>query len=164
VHRLLQSLPELPEAERDMAAQAFLSLPVHALTQEEQEEIRAETMAVLTDPDLAELWGTQAQAEVPVVGLIPGETPGASHALSGQIDRVVVTRERVLVVDFKTLRPVPAREDEVPSLYLRQLAVYRAALARIYRDRPIECALLWTDGPVFMPISPALLDRNSPLV
>src|SRR3954467_16009590 len=45
VHRLLQSLPELPEPERDTAAQAFLALPVHALTQEEQDEIRAETMA-----------------------------------------------------------------------------------------------------------------------
>ena len=70
----------------------------------------------------------------------------------------------MLVVDFKTVRPVPAREEEVPTIYLQQLAMYRAALARIYRDRPIECALLWTDGPVLMPISPALLDRNSPLV
>ena len=91
-------------------------------------------------------------------------TPGASRALSGQIDRVVVTRTRVLVVDFKTVRPVPACDEEVPRVYLQQLATYRAALARIYRDRPIECALLWTDGPVLMPISPALLDRNSPLV
>jgi ATP-dependent helicase/nuclease subunit A len=168
VHRLLQSLPELPESERDRAAQAFLALPVHGLTPEEQEETRGETMAVLTDPRLAELWGPESQAEVPVVGLIsgdaPGNAPGASHALSGQIDRVVVTRKRVLVVDFKTMRPVPAGEDEVPTVYLRQLAVYRAALSRIYRDRPIECALLWTDGPVFMPISPALLDSNSPLV
>src|SRR4051794_18875481 len=68
VHRLLQSLPELPEAEREAAAQIFLSLPVHALTPEEQVEIRAETIAVLTDPDLAELWGPASQAEVPVVG------------------------------------------------------------------------------------------------
>jgi ATP-dependent helicase/nuclease subunit A len=162
VHRLLQSLPELPEPERDAAAQAFLALPVHALTQDEREEIRAETLAVLADPDLAELWGPEAQAEVPVVGLIPGGAPGAEQALSGQIDRVVVTPERALVVEFKTVRPVPAREDEVPSVYLRQLAMYRAALARIYRDRPIECALLWTDGPLLMPVSPALLDRHAP--
>jgi ATP-dependent helicase/nuclease subunit A len=164
VHRLLQSLPELPEAERDRAARAFLALPVHGLSPEERDDIHAETMAVLTAPDLAELWGPNAQAEVPVVGLLPGGTPAASQALSGQIDRVVVTRQRVLVVDFKTMRPVPDREDEVPAVYLRQLAMYRAALARIYRDRPVECALLWTDGPVFMPISPALLDGNSPLV
>jgi ATP-dependent helicase/nuclease subunit A len=164
VHRLLQSLPELPQPEWDMAARKFLALPIHALTQDEREEIRAETLAVLTDPDLAELWGPQSQAEVPVVGLIPGGAHGAEHALSGQIDRVVVTRERVLVVDFKTVRPVPAQDDEVPEVYLQQLAMYRAALARIYRDRPIECALLWTDGPLLMPISPALLDRKSPLV
>ena len=164
VHRLLQSLPELPVSEREAAARRFLALPVHALLPEERDEIHAETMAVLTDPDLAELWGPDAQAEVPVVGLIPGEAAGASHALSGQIDRVVVTRERVLVVDFKTVRPVPARDDEVPAIYLQQLAMYRAALVRIYRDRPIECALLWTDGPRLMPIRPALLDRNSPLV
>ena len=169
VHRLLQSLPELPVPERDAAARQFLALPVHALTQDEREEIRAETMAVLSDPDLAELWGPGSQAEVPVVGLIPGglipgEAPGSEHALSGQIDRIVVTRDRVLVVDFKTVRPVPARDAEVPAIYLQQLAMYRAALAQIYRDRPIECALLWTDGPLLMPIGPALLDRNSPLV
>jgi ATP-dependent helicase/nuclease subunit A len=164
VHRLLQSLPELPEPERDAAAQSFLALPVHALTQAEQDEIRTETMAVLTDPGLAELWGPASQAEVPVVGLIPGNTPDASRALSGQIDRVVVTREHVLIVDFKTMRPVPTCDEEVPRVYLQQLAIYRAALARIYRDRPIDCALLWTDGPLLMPISPALLDKNSPLV
>jgi ATP-dependent helicase/nuclease subunit A len=160
VHRLLQGLPELPPTERDAAARDFLALPVHGLTPDEREEIRAETMAVLTDPALAELWGPQAQAEVPVVGLIPAED--GPQALSGQIDRVVVTSGRVLIVDFKTMRPVPASDDAVPPVYLRQLALYRAALTRIYRDRPVECALLWTDGPLLMPIRPALLDRHAP--
>ncbi|MGE0257555.1 MAG: double-strand break repair helicase AddA, partial [Alphaproteobacteria bacterium] len=164
VHRLLQSLPDLPLSERDAAARRFLALPVHALTLDEQVEIHAETMAVLTDPDLAELWGPDAQAEVSVVGLIPSGDTGAPHALSGQIDRIVVTRNRVLIVDFKTVRPVPACDADVPQLYLQQLAIYRAALARIYRDRPVECALLWTDGPLLMPIRPALLDSKSPLV
>jgi len=68
----------------------------------------------------------------------------------------------VLIVDFKTVRPAPAAEEEVPALYLRQLATYRAALARIYPDRPVDCALLWTDGPFLMPLSPALLDRHLP--
>jgi ATP-dependent helicase/nuclease subunit A len=50
----------------------------------------------------------------------------------------------------------------VPPIYLRQLATYRAALARIYPDRPVGCALLWTDGPLLMPISPGLLARHLP--
>ncbi|HLY46893.1 MAG TPA: double-strand break repair helicase AddA [Stellaceae bacterium] len=162
VHRLLQSLPELPAAERDAAARRFLALPLHRLAADEQAEIRAETLAVLGDPEFAELWGPDAQAEVPVVGLIPGASPGTEHALSGQIDRLVVTASRVLIVDFKTVRPPPETADAVPALYLQQLATYRAALARIYADRVVECALLWTSGPRLMPISPELLARYLP--
>src|SRR6266852_3190806 len=89
VHRLLQSLPELPESERAAAARRFLALPLHGLDEDTQAEICVETLAVLNDPALAELWGPDSQAEVPVVGLIPGSRPGTEHALSGQIDRLV---------------------------------------------------------------------------
>ena len=157
VHRLLQSLPELPPAERAGAARRYLALPLHRLAADEQEEILAEVLAVMSDPGFAELWGPAAQAEVPIVGLL------GNHAISGQIDRLVVTRERVLVVDFKTVRPPPAAADDVPAPYLSQLATYRAALARIYPDRPIECALLWTAGPRLMPIPVELLARHLPV-
>ena len=95
-------------------------------------------------------------------GLIAGSSPGTEHALSGQIDRLVVTQARVLIVDFKTVRPAPATEDAVPAIYLRQLATYRAALQRIYPGRQVECAFLWTDGPLLMSISPELLARHLP--
>ena len=162
VHRLLQNLPGLAPAEREAAARRFLALPVHGLAAAEQDEICGETLAVLDDPDFAELWGPEAQAEVSVVGLIAGAGPGMEHALSGQIDRLVVTPERVLIVDFKTVRPPPVSEEVVPALYLQQMATYRAAIGRIYPDRRIDCALLWTDGPSLMPISAALLARHLP--
>ena len=82
--------------------------------------------------------------------------------MSGQIDRLVVTDTSVLIVDFKTVRPAPASEQQVPVLYLQQLATYRAALRRIYRDRTVDGAFLWTDGPVLMPVAAALLDRHLP--
>jgi ATP-dependent helicase/nuclease subunit A len=151
VHRLLQSIPELPAEERDHAARRFLSLPTHGLSTEEQDEIRRETLAVLDHPDFAAIFGPGSQAEVPLVGLV------ASQALSGQIDRLVVEDDRVLVIDFKTLRPPPATEAEVAPLYLRQLALYRAALGQIYPRHQIRCALLWTEGPRLMPISPERL-------
>jgi ATP-dependent helicase/nuclease subunit A len=151
VHRLLQSLPELPTEERDIAARRFLALPAHGLADDEQDEIGHETLAVLDHPDFAALFGPGSQAEVPLVGLIGG------HAVSAQIDRLVVERDRVLIVDYKTLRPPPAAEHEVAPIYLRQLAIYQAALARIYPGRDIRCALLWTEGPRLMPISPEIL-------
>ncbi|HEX3883320.1 MAG TPA: double-strand break repair helicase AddA [Stellaceae bacterium] len=156
VHRLLQSLPELPEAEREAAAGRFLALPMHAIPPDEQDEIRRETLGVLAEPGFAELWGPDAQAEVPVVGLIGGQ------ALSGQIDRIVVTPDRVLIVDYKSVRPPPETPDSVAATYLRQLATYRAALRLIYPDRPVECALLWTAAPRLMAIDGALLDRHAP--
>ena len=82
--------------------------------------------------------------------------------MSGQIDRLVVEGNRVLVIDFKTLRSPPETEAEVSPLYLRQLALYRAALARIYPGHEIRCALLWTEGPRLMPISPERLAGRAP--
>jgi len=82
--------------------------------------------------------------------------------VSAQIDRLVVADDRVLIVDYKTLRPPPVVEQDVPAIYLRQLALYRAALARIYPGREIRCALLWTAGPHLMPIRPEILAGYAP--
>ncbi|MGH7037167.1 MAG: PD-(D/E)XK nuclease family protein, partial [Stellaceae bacterium] len=153
IHRLLQSLPDLPPEERDRAARRFLALPTHALAAAEQDDIRTRTLALIAHPDFAPLFGPGSLAEVPVAGII-GE-----HALSGQIDRLVVAGERVLIVDYKTLRRPPARADDVPALYLRQLALYAAALARVYRGYQIRCALLFTETPLLMPIG---ADRLAP--
>jgi len=161
VHRLLQSLPELPDPERDIAAQRFLALPTHALAIAEQDEIRRETLAVLRHPEFAALFGAGSYAEVPLVGLIPVRA-GSSHAVSAQIDRLVVTEDRVLIIDYKTLRPPPASEREVAPVYLRQLAIYRAALAQLYPAREIRCALLWTEGPRLMLISSEALAGYAP--
>ena len=151
VHRLLQSLPELPHHRREAAARGFLASPSHGLAADEQDEICRESLAVLDHPGFAALFGPDSQAEVPLVGLVDGQ------ALSGQIDRLVVAPDHVLIVDYKTMRAVPASEAEVAPIYLRQLAIYRAALARIYPGRDIRCALLWTQGPLLMPISPEKL-------
>jgi ATP-dependent helicase/nuclease subunit A len=151
VHRLLQSLPAIEPLRRAAAAQRFLALPVHGLGVAEQQAILGETMAVLEHPDFAPLFGPGSIAEVPVVGLLGG------RALSGQIDRLVVEGPSVLIVDYKTIRPVPASVAEVPALYLDQLAAYRAAIAAVFPDKEIRCALLWTDGPALMPIPPNLL-------
>ena len=85
-----------------------------------------ETMAVLEDADFAPLFAPGSAAEVPVVGLVRG------RALSGQIDRLVVTDTAVLIVDYKTMRPVPASAAAVPAAYLDQLAAYRAAVQAVY--------------------------------
>ena len=76
-------------------------------------------------------------------------------AVSGQVDRLAVTPGGVLIADYKTNRPAPRRLQDVPPGYVRQLALYRAVLARIYPDRSVRAALVWTDVPDLMEISAA---------
>ncbi|MEI9982590.1 MAG: PD-(D/E)XK nuclease family protein [Aliidongia sp.] len=126
IHRLMQSLPELPPETAEAAARRYLAGKAHGLDPEEQDQIARETLAVLRHPDFAPLFGPGSRAEVPVVGLIDGK------ALSGRIDRLVVTGDEVLIIDYKTNRPPPITAAEVAPAYREQLAAYRAALERIY--------------------------------
>ncbi len=147
VHRLLQSLPNLAPGAREKAARQFLARKVHGLTRNAQAALLRETLSVLEHPDFAPLFAPGSAAEVPVVGLVGG------RALSGQIDRLVVSGDSVLIVDYKTMRPVPSAAAGIPRAYLDQLAAYRAAVAAVYPGKTIRCALLWTDGPTLMPVA-----------
>ncbi|MGB0630909.1 MAG: double-strand break repair helicase AddA [Alphaproteobacteria bacterium] len=156
VHCLLQTLPDLDAADRASAARAFLARPVHALEDVRIDALIAETLAVLDHPACAGLFGPGSRAEVPVAGVVGGT------AISGQIDRLVIGPEGVKILDFKTNRPPPDRPEDVPVLYLRQMAAYRALLQKIYENQRVDCILVWTDGARLMPLDAQLLDVHAP--
>jgi ATP-dependent helicase/nuclease subunit A len=149
IHRLLQTLPDLPASAREIAARRFLARPSHEIDPEMQDLIARETLAVLDHGEFAPLFGPASRAEVPIVGLVPGTPP---RALSARVDRLVVTGGEVLVVDYKTNRPPPRDRAQVAPAYVEQLALYRQALSRIYPAHRVRTLLLWTDGPSLMEI------------
>lgn len=146
-HTLLQYLPELPAEAREKAARNFIARAGHDLPPEVQQGIVQETMAVLNHPDFAAIFGPGSRAEISVTGLLDDAT-----LISGQIDRLLVTDTEILIVDYKTNRPPPAREDDVPAIYVRQMQAYTRAMKNIYPGRAVKCALLWTDGATLMPL------------
>ena len=156
IHRLLQYLPDLPEAQRDRAALHYLARPGHGLTEDEQREIAAEIRAVLDLPEARPLFGPGSIAEAPVTGTVGGAV------ISGQIDRLAIGAQTVSVVDYKTNRPPPAAAAATPPVYLRQMAAYRALLRRLYPARRVECFLLWTAAPRLMALADSLLDPYAP--
>ncbi|NQV99424.1 MAG: double-strand break repair helicase AddA [Rhodospirillales bacterium] len=160
IHRLLQTLPDLAAEQRDDAASRYLALAVHDLAADQQLEIRSETMAVLQDPDLAVLFGPQSRAEVPLVGTVGSGVDAG--VISAQIDRLILTDSRIIIVDYKTNRPPPHREADVAPQYLRQMALYRAALKGIYPALRVDTVLLWTDGPSAMWLSDPVLLPYAP--
>ncbi|MAO92685.1 MAG: double-strand break repair helicase AddA [Rhodospirillaceae bacterium] len=160
IHRLLQTLPDLPVVDREQAAMRYLALPAHGLTEEEQSALWRETDGVLRHAAFAPLFGPDSRAEVPLAGLVlqSGESLGP-FAVSGQVDRLLIARNEILVVDYKTLRPAPTEASAVPRAYLAQMAGYRAILRQIYPDRAVQCALVFTETPRLVALPDAVLDR-----
>ena len=134
IHLLLEHLPGLAEADWPRAAENLLA----DVSEDERAGLLAEAQGVLSAPELAPIFAADALAEVPVTA------PLGARRLHGVIDRLIVTPERILAVDFKTNATVPTRVEDCPEGLLRQMGAYAAALAQIYPDRPIETALLWT--------------------
>jgi ATP-dependent helicase/nuclease subunit A len=157
LHRLLQSLPDVPPSRRQEAAHSYLARAAAALSAEERDRFAAQALALMVDPRFSPLFGDGSRAEVPIVGRLA--RPGQSdYAVSGQIDRLVVTAGAVLIADYKTNRSPPRTLETAPQAYVDQLALYRALLLRIYPDRPVRAALVWTDVPDLMEIPTAALD------
>jgi ATP-dependent helicase/nuclease subunit A len=159
VHRLLQSLPELaPERRRD-AAIGYLARNADGWTEGERTALAQSVLGLLDDRRFGPVFAPGSRAEASIVGRL--DRPGRAKALvSGQIDRLVVTPGEILIVDYKTNHAPPRLAAEVPPGYVRQLALYRAVLARLYPERPVRAALLWTEAPDLMEISAPALDAQ----
>ena len=159
-HALLQYLPALPPAGWKTAAKGFLDQRGAELSTRARSEIVKETLAILTDPAFAPLFGPGSRAEVPIVARLPNPRPqGTALKLIGQIDRLIDLGDEILIVDYKTNRPPPLEVERVAPAYLFQLAAYRLALAEIYPDRTLKAALLWTATPRIMQVPGGLLDQ-----
>lgn len=152
IHRLLQLLPDLDPVRRADHAARILAREAD-LEPGQREEIAAAALAVLADPQFAELFGPGSEAEVALAGTVRG------LPITGRIDRLLVTETRVLVADFKTNRPAPARIEDADETYFAQLGAYAALLAEIYPGRAIEAALIWTEGPRLMPVPTELMEQ-----
>ncbi|HJN59638.1 MAG TPA: double-strand break repair helicase AddA [Alphaproteobacteria bacterium] len=155
IHRLLELLPEQAPEMRAEMARRFLARPIHGLDKEARAEIATEVVAVLRDAGTAPLFGANSRAEVPLAAVM-GE-----HVISGQVDRLLVEGDRVLVVDYKSGGGAAPGESAIPQVYLAQMADYRAVLRAIFPGREIRCALLFTDAPALLWLADAILDTHA---
>jgi ATP-dependent helicase/nuclease subunit A len=154
IHRLMQSLPDVAPAQRAEAARRHLARQ-RDLDDDERTEIARHAVRLLEDLQFDALFLPGSKAEISIVGRVDGRN------VSGQVDRLVVTDDAVLIVDYKSNRPAPKTLDEARTRhpdYIRQLALYRAVLRQLYPDRNVRAALLWTDTPDLMEVPRADLD------
>jgi ATP-dependent helicase/nuclease subunit A len=159
VHRLLQSLPGIAAERRRDAALAHLARNAATWSTAEREALADRVLALIADRRFAAVFAEGSRAEVAIVGRLA--LPGWPEALvSGQIDRLVVMKNKVLIVDFKTNHAPPRTAAEAPKAYVRQLALYRAVLGKLYPQAAVRAALLWTESTELIEISASALDAQ----
>ena len=163
VHRLLQSLPDIPRAARTEAALAATSRAQPAISRAEE---RARSCSrrctrVLDDPRFAELFapgqprrGADRRAARPngrtVRRLRPGRPPGR-HRRCGA-DRRLQDQPSGPASDSRTCRrPMSASSRSIAPCWPSSIP-----------DKTIRAALLWTDVPDLMEIPAAAMDRDWP--
>jgi ATP-dependent helicase/nuclease subunit A len=137
LHLLLEHLPQVPRGEWPALAAALIPDDILCT------DVLAEASALLASPALAPLFAPDTLAEVSVTARLT-LPDGTTRAILGTIDRLVVTPDRVLAVDYKSNRMIPDRPEATPEGLLRQLGAYALALSQIYPDRRIDTAILWT--------------------
>jgi ATP-dependent helicase/nuclease subunit A len=150
IHRLLERLPDVAVDLRVDLAARLLSRE-RDLSGEQKLEMTDAALGILTDTRFAPVFGPGSRAEVALTGRV------GSATFAGRMDRLVVSAERVLVVDYKTNRPAPLRIEDADPAYIVQMAVYVSILRQLYPRHRVEAALVWTDGPNLMPIPDEML-------
>ncbi len=141
-HRLLEQLPATDASlRRDWAVQAV------GKSRDVPDKMAASlidrVLALIDLPEFAPLFSKDALVEVPINGRLNG------IGIVGQIDRLFVDDQRIILADFKTGQP---RENVIPRSYLHQMALYDGLLQKIYPGRDIDCWLIWVDTLDYQPI------------
>ncbi len=146
IHKILQLLHDL--GIKETAHQAIKNYLSHEkdISDALKQNILTEVLNLIQTEKYAFLFSEHAKAEVPVMGIVD------SKIISGQIDRLVVDKDKVIIVDFKTNRPAASTLKEIPQAYITQLKTYQQLLTQIYPSKKIETYILWTNTLKLMKI------------
>ena len=134
IHKLLQYLPEIPPENRRQKLQELTPKGI---------EVPYQILDLMEKPEISDLFGKNSLPEVPIIGELNGQK------LAGQIDRLVIRTDDILIIDYKTNKKVP---KTVPDNYRVQLNAYRDLIKKIFPDRIVKSYLLWTENLTLMEV------------
>ncbi|MEI4485425.1 double-strand break repair helicase AddA [Frigidibacter sp. MR17.14] len=154
LHLLLEHLPGWGGEDPAEMAWRLLGQGEDAAAPDEAAALLAEAQRILAAPGMAPFLTPEALAEVEFTARLPELGDRLVH---GAIDRLIVTPERIIALDYKSNAVVPATPAQVPDGILRQMGAYAAALGQIWPDRTVETAILWTASGLLMPLPPEIV-------
>ncbi|WP_223276170.1 PD-(D/E)XK nuclease family protein [Sphingomonas daechungensis] len=126
IHQLLERLADVDPKHRHATALRWLERSAGVTEEGRRTEIADTVCEVLSDVRFAALFGDGSLAEAPLAATLPDGT-----VVAGTVDRLLVEKDRVSVIDFKTGQ-VPASEGEIPGPHQSQMKAYTGALRVIF--------------------------------
>ena len=143
IHKLLQFLPTISKDKQIQTITDFLQQKAPDFRETDVEKICKEITFLLNNKEFGKVFGANSKAEVPIMGEVDGKI------ISGQIDRLIIDDNQVIIVDYKTNKNVP---NKVPSVYVSQLNAYKKLMKKIYPQKEIKTYILWTNTANMMEI------------
>jgi ATP-dependent helicase/nuclease subunit A len=143
IHSLLERLPAVEPGERQTAALRWLEHSAGIGEALDREEIARAVCDLIADTRFSALFGPGSLAEAPIAATLPD-----GRVIAGTVDRLLIEKDRVLVVDYKTGR-APASAEDIPASHRLQMDAYAQALGVIFPDRAVEAALVYTSNAQF---------------
>jgi ATP-dependent helicase/nuclease subunit A len=148
IHQLLERLPAVEASVRPTLADRWLERSAGVADAVVRREIVTQVCGILSDPRFVALFGPGSLGEAPLAA-----TLSDGRVIAGTVDRLLVERSRVAVIDFKTGK-VPATEADIPNAHRAQMIAYCEALRVIFPGRSVSAALLYTGGPKLIKLMP----------
>jgi ATP-dependent helicase/nuclease subunit A len=142
LHALLQHLPGIDPLFRPVVGEKAMAA-LWPDAPDQHPALIAKALAILDRPELQHLFGPDSRAEVPF--LAHGTRDGKPVTIAGRIDRLVVGRERVLVVDFKSDATPILQPEALKEAYRTQIALYARLATQLFPEKQVQAAILWTN-------------------
>jgi len=149
IHSLLMRLPSVAVEDRKAFAETVLGPSLDGAV---RVSIVSQALSVIGHPAIQPLFAVGSVAEASIAGSISLPS-GERLEINGRIDRLAMVENELWFADFKTGR-APLNGD-APLPYVRQLALYAAALAESFPSMAIRAFLIWTQGPRVFELSSA---------
>jgi ATP-dependent helicase/nuclease subunit A len=146
IHQLLERLVAVDPDARPEAANRWLERSGGVSRAEERQELVGLVCGILSDPRFSALFAPNSLGEAPLAATLED-----GRVIAGTVDRLLVEKARVSLIDFKTGR-VPTCESEIQRSHREQVGAYVDALRVIFPGREVRAALLYTSGPTLFEV------------
>jgi ATP-dependent helicase/nuclease subunit A len=139
LHKLFENLPKIEKSKQQQFAKNIFEKSQFSSSLN-FEEIFSEAEKTINNPIFNDIFFGKTLSEVPIIGEFEGKF------YSGKIDKLVFYEDELLILDFKTNRQTSNNSPNQKTIkkYKIQLGAYKNLLQKIYPQKNIKTAILWS--------------------